>query len=153
MKKMTALILIVLLVFLSCSAALAQRADCPVGGFSLILPDQFQEGPLDPARNPELCFYWHTQDNTCSIEAYAYYMGEVAFSDLFQVLDGKEQESGEKIINGMRMLYARTDSSAVYTWMDRGTNVNLYFVIHSNDSSLWSMVDSIINTISFDAGH
>ena len=152
MKRFAALMLIMLLV-LSCSAALAERVSCPVGGFSLNLPDEFQEMPLDSARDPQLCLYWRTKDGSLSIQAYADYMGEVAYSDLFQVLDGTEKESGEININGMRMLYARTDTYIMYSWMDRGNNVSLYFNYSLDDASVQSTVDSIIRSVSFDAGH
>ena len=152
MKRFAALMLIMLLV-LSCSAALAELVSCPVGGFSLNLPDQFREMPLDSARDPQLCLYWRTGDGSLSIQAYADYMGEVAYSDLFQVLDGTEKESGEININGMRMLYARTDTYIMYSWMDRGNNVSLYFNYSRDDASVRSTVESIIWSVSFDAGH
>ena len=153
MKRFAALILIMLLVFSCCSALASLRVSCPAGGFSLNLPDRFREGSLDPAHNPELCFNWYADDNSLSVTAYASDMGEVALSDLFQVLDGTEKESGEVKINGMRMLYARTDSSVMYSWMDRGNNVTLYFYFSSDNASARSTVDSIIGSVSFDAGH
>ena len=153
MKRFAVLMLALVLVF-SCTAALAQQqVDCPVGGFSLVLPDQFREGPLDPVTNPELCLYWYTRDNSLSIQAYASYLGEIAFSDLFQVLDGSEKVSGELYINDMRMMYARTETSILYSWMDRGNNVTIYFIFTANDPSVLNTVDEIMSSITFDAGH
>ena len=152
MKRIAALMLIVLLLCF-CTCAMAQRVACPVGGFSLTLPDHFVE-EHDPS-DPELCFYWH--GNKLTVLGYASWMGEVPDSDLFHVLDGSEQESGERYVNGMRMLYARTGSSyeisVMYSWLDRGNNVTLYFNYSPDDPSVQNTVDKIINSISFDAGH
>ena len=98
------LILLVLLVCcLSFSPALAQRKPCPVGGFSLDLPDSFTEQPLS-GEAPDLCFYW--KSDRLSIQAYVLYLGEVAGSDLFQVLTGSETDSGTVSLGGVNMLYA-----------------------------------------------
>ncbi len=154
MKRFLALLVTVLCVF-SLSSALAQTVSCPVGGFSLVLPDHFVEEPLDPFLAPDLCFYWHGTKLT--IQGYATYQGEVAGSDLFQVLTGYETDYGPVTINGMNMLYARTDDdngiTIIYTWMDRGNNVTLYFIFSAADASVVKNVDQIIHSITFDAGH
>ena len=48
MKRLTGILLIVLLVF-SLSAAMAQRVECATGGFSVKLPDHFVEQGEIPA--------------------------------------------------------------------------------------------------------
>ncbi len=152
MKRIAGLILVMVLVF-SLSSALAQRISCPDGGFTVTLPDHFVEEST--GGDPELCFYWHGSKLT--VQGYVSYLGEVAGSDLFEVLTGDEQESGSKTINGMNMIYSLTqDDSEVtimYSWMDRGNNVQLYFTYSADDSSVRSTVKSIMNSISFDAGH
>lgn len=154
MKRLTGLLLAVMLVF-SLSAALAQKIDCPVGGFSLVLPDHFVEEPYDQELDPELCFYWHGKK--LAVQAYVSYQGEVAGSDLFQVLTGNEEEAGPVVINRMDMLYARTQVDSeiciMYTWMDRGNNVTLYFYYSADEPSVLKTVNSIISSIAFDAGH
>lgn len=154
MKRFLALLVTVLCVF-SLSSSLAQTVECPIGGFSLELPDHFVEEPYDPSLDPELCFYWHGTKLT--IQGYASYQGEVAGSDLFQVLTGYETDYGPVTINGMNMLYARTDDdygvTIIYTWMDRGNNVTLYFIFSASDASVVKNVDQIIHSITFDAGH
>lgn len=149
------LILLVLLVCcLSFSPALAQRKPCPVGGFSLDLPDSFTEQPLS-GEAPDLCFYW--KSDRLSIQAYVLYLGEVAGSDLFQVLTGSETDSGTASWGGVNMLYASgVDAGGayrLYSWMDRGNNVTLYFYYTEGDASAPGIINDIMGTISFDAGH
>lgn len=152
MKRLVMLVL-VLLTVCSVTSALAQRISCPDGGFTVTLPDHFVEEST--GGDPELCFYWHGSKLT--VQGYVSYLGEVAGSDLFEVLTGDEQESGSKTINGMNMIYALTqygsDITIMYSWMDRGNNVTLYFQYSAENSSVRSTVKSIMNSISFDAGH
>ena len=154
MKRLIGLVLVIVMVF-SLSAALAQRVSCPVGGFSLKLPDHFTEVSYDRGVDPELCFYW--RGNKLTVQAYASYQGEVAGSDLFQVLTGSETEYGPVTVNGMNMLYARTEDASdiciMYTWMDRGNNVTIYFSYSADEPSVLKTVNSIMSSISFDAGH
>ena len=136
MKRIAGLILVMVLVF-SLSSALAQRISCPDGGFTVTLPDHFVEEST--GGDPELCFYWHGSKLT--VLAYAI----------------EQQESGSKTINGMNMIYSLTqygsDITVMYSWMDRGNNVTLYFQYSAENSSVRSTVKSIMNSISFDAGH
>ena len=152
MKRLAGCLLAILLVLVF-SAALAQRVSCPDGGFSLDLPDSFYQ--LGVGGDPDLCFHW--SDGTLDVAAYASYQGEVAGSDLFQVLDGSETDYGTKTVNGMAMQYVRTEDSggivASYTWMDRGNSVTLEFDYAAADESVQNTVNSIINSIRFDAGH
>ena len=150
MKRLTGLLLVMALVF-SLSAALADRVPCETGGFSVKLPDHFVEEPLRGV--PDLCFYWHGSKLT--VLAYASPQGEVA--ETFEVLTGDETESGYVTINGMRMLYTRSETpgniSITYTWMDRGNSVTMEFSWFPDDPSVENTVKSIINSIRFDAGH
>ena len=103
-KRLTGLLLVLMLVF-SLSSALAQRADCPVGGFSIDLPDGFSEKPQ--YYNSDLCFYWENINLRLTVLAYASFQGEV--SETFEVLTGSETASGYVTINGMRMFYTRSE--------------------------------------------
>ena len=147
-------LLVLLAVCLAFSAAPAERVPCPVGGFSLDLPDSFVAQPLS-ADVPDLCFYW--KSDRLSILAYALYLGEVAGSDLFQVLTGTETDSGTCVRAGVNMIYASgVDAGGayrLYSWMDRGNNVALYFYFAEGDVSAPAVIDEIMGTISFDAGH
>ena len=58
MKRLAGLLLILMLVC-SLSPALAQTAECPAGGFSVWMPDHFEEVQPDPLSDPDQCFYWH----------------------------------------------------------------------------------------------
>ena len=153
MRRFAGLLLTLILAF-TLSAALAQRVECPQGGFSVNLPDHFWSEALDPG-DPDLCFNW--RGNKLTVHAYASYQGEVALSDLFQVLTGAETESGYININGMEMFRARTEEygtvTLTYTWMDRGNSVSLEFSWDASESSVQKTVDSIINSVRFDSGH
>ncbi len=152
MKQIATLLLIMLLVFL-CSAALAQSAECPVGGFSLTVPDHFTEETVPPGS--DLCFFWHGSKLT--VQAYVSYQGEVPLSDLFVVLTGNETEDRFVKINGMDMRLIRSEDPGSicvsYTWMDRGNSVTMEFTWSPDDPSVINTVNSIISSISFNAGH
>ena len=154
MKRTFAALMLLALLCLFFGVALAQRVSCPIGGFSINVPDHFSEQPLSPD-DPDLCLYW--KGNKMTVLAYASYLGEVAGSDLFQVLTGTETDSGNTTINGMNMLYAagtdRGTAYLMYSWMDRGNNVTIYFYYPAGDSSCVDSANRIMNSISFDAGH
>ncbi len=150
MKRLAGMLLIMVLV-LCASAALAQRVECPVGGFSVKLPDHFVEEPQ--YYDSELCFNWHGSKLT--VLAYASYQGEVA--EIPEVFTGNETDSGYVKINGMKMFYTRSESGGkieiTYAWMDRGNSVTMEFTYSADDPSVQKTVDSVINSIRFDAGH
>ena len=154
MKRTAVALILAVLFCLSFGSALAQTVSCPVGGFSFTLPDHFSEQPLSSA-DPDLCLYW--KGKKMSVLAYASYLGEVAGSDLFQVLTGTETDSGTTTKNGMSMLYATGADGGtaylMYSWMDRGNNVTLYFYYPAGDDSCIDSANRIMNSISFDAGH
>ena len=154
MKRFTAVLLLLTLAA-GCALASGVSAVCPVGGFSLNLPDGFREQSLTASDDPELCLYW--TGDSLTLLAYASYLGEVAGSDLFQVLTGNETDSGMTRINGMNMLYAAGsdggDDYLMYSWMDRGNNVTLYFYYTAGDTSARASAEQIMSTIAFDAGH
>lgn len=150
MRRIAGLLLALALLF-TLSSALADRQPCEAGGFSVKLPDHFVEEPGD--YSSDLCFYWH--GTRLKVLAYVAYQGEVA--ETFQVLTGDETESEYVTINGMKMLYTRSESlgevSITYTWMDRGNSVTMEFTYSADDPSVENTVNSIINSIRFDAGH
>ena len=154
MKRGASVLMLAVLFCLFCCPALAQTVSCPVGGFSVNMPDHFAEQPLS-SEEPDLCLYW--KGKKMSVLAYATYLGEVAGSDLFQVLTGSETDSGTTNLNGMNMLYATGTEGGtaylMYSWMDRGNNVTLYFYYPEGDSSCVDSANRIMNSISFDAGH
>ena len=154
MRRTAVALILAFLLCLAFSVSLAQTVSCPVGGFSLNLPDHFTEQRLSPEA-PDLCLYWRGKKMT--VLAYATYLGEVAGSDLFQVLNGTETDSGSITLNGMNMLYAAGADGGtaylMYSWMDRGNNVTLYFYYPAGDDSCIDSANRIMNSITFDAGH
>ena len=155
MKRLIAVLLLAAVLSLLLSPALAGPVACPTGGFSLVLPDSFAEQSFSSRDDPDLCFYW--SDGRVTVQAYAAYLGEVAGSDLFQVLTGSETDSGLIMLNGMNMLYAAgmdpSGAYLMYSWMDRGNNVTIYFYYPADDASCPGTVSSIMSSIAFDAGH
>ena len=153
--KRAAALLLILVLCLSCCTALAKNVDCPRGGFSVTVPDHFEDGPVETGDDPDLCFYQYGKKLT--VLGYATYMGEFAGSDLFEVLTGNETEYGWTTVNGMNMYYTRTDDygtvNVTYQWMDRGNFVTLAFSWSAEDASVIDTVNRIISSISFDAGH
>ena len=154
MKRFHGFLLALVLIFSVSTALAAQRVECSTGGFSVSLPDKFVEEAC--FGDPDLCFYWH--GDMLTVQAYVSYQGEVAGSDLFQVLTGYETDYGTVSINGMTMLYTRTEEYGSicisYTWMDRGNQVSMEFSYDADDESAVQRArNSIINSISFDAGH
>lgn len=145
----------VLLCLCLISSALAKTVSSAVGGFSLTLPEGFEEQSVSGSGDPDLCLHW--KKGHFSVQAYASYLGEVAGSDLFQVLTGSETDSGMVTYGGMSMLYASgadsTGAYMMYSWMDRGNNVTLYFYFPEGDKDAASTVESIMRSITFDAGH
>jgi hypothetical protein len=153
-RRTAAALIFAVLLSLLLGSALAQTVSCPVGGFSFTLPDHFREHPLS-RDDPDLCLYW--SGKKMSVLAYATYLGEVAGSDLFQVLTGTETDVGNTTKNGMNMIYATgadgETAYLMYSWMDRGNNVTLYFYYPAGDDSCLDSANRIMNSISFDAGH
>ena len=154
MKRCFVVLLLAVFLSFAFGTALAQTVSCPAGGFSISLPDHFTEQPLSPEA-PDLCLYWRGKKMT--VLAYATYLGEVAGSDLFQVLNGTETDSGSVTLNGMNMLYAAGADGGtaylMYSWMDRGNNVTLWFYYPAGDDSCLDSANRIMRSISFDAGH
>jgi len=152
--KRVAAVCFVLILCLSLSSSLAQEVVCENGGFTVILPDNFVEEPINPADDPDLCFYWHGKRLT--VLGYASFLGEFTSSELFEVLTGNETDYGWKKINGMNMYYTQSEEygsiTITYRWMDRGNNVNLTFFYSADDPTVIKYVDSIISSITF-AGH
>ena len=149
MKRLPAfLVLILVLVFVS--SALAQSVTCVPGGFSLTLPDHFS--PIQDARqDDDLCFAWHSKALT--IYGYATDMGrKLRAEDLFQVLNGTETDYGTLTINGQDMLYARGKDDqgayALYSWMNGSTNVSLYFYYNAKNKNALLDIDDIIHSLS-----
>lgn len=151
MRRFAGILLAAVLV-LSLSASLAQTAECPAGGFSVWVPDHFEEVQIDPLFDPDMCFYWHGKK--LAVQGYATFQGDVALSDLFQVLTGYETESGYQYINDREMLYTRTEEFGrvriSYTWMNNEYSVTLEFTYAAEEASVQKTVDQIISSITFD---
>ena len=125
MKRLTGLLLLLALVF-TLSAALADRQPCETGGFSVKLPDHFVEEP--GYYGSDLCFYWH--GNKLTVLAYVSYQGEV--SETFEVLTGEETDSRPVTVNGMKMLYTRSETPSgisityIYTFLYSGKGILVF---------------------------
>ena len=144
MKKWFALLLTVLLVVAAAVSASAQTVSCS-GGFSLTLPDRFSKVSRSSADDPELEL--HYSDGLVDMAVYVSYAGS---GSSFDVLTGNEEDSGRVTINGVRMNYARSSDSKVYSWISSGNAVNIYFIWYGDADSALQVIDSIMNSIIFD---
>lgn len=144
MKKWFALLLTVLLVIMAVVSASAQTVSCS-GGFSLTLPDRFSKVSRSSADDPELEL--HYSDGLVDMAVYVSYAGS---GNSFDVLTGSEEDSGRVTINGVRMNYARSADSKVYSWISSGNAVNIYFIWYGDTDSALQVIDSIMNSITFD---
>jgi len=148
MKKWFALLLTVLLVIAAVSAS-AQTVSCTSGGFSLTLPDDFSKVSKSSADDPDLKL--HYSNGSVDMAVYVSYAGS---DNSFQVLTGNEQESGQVRIGGVRMNYSRGSDSQgpwkVYSWISSGNSVSAYFIWYGDDTAALEIIDSIMNSISFD---
>ena len=147
MKKWFTLLLALLLVMGVVSAS-AQTVSCSAG-FSLTLPDSFSKVSRSSADDPELEL--HYSNGSVDMAVYVSYAGS---DNSFQVLTGNEQESGQVRIGGVRMNYSRGSDSQgpwkVYAWISSGNSVSAYFIWYGDDEAALEIIDSIMNSISFD---
>ena len=148
MKRLTGILLIVLLVF-SLSAAMAQRVECATGGFSVKLPDHFVEEAV--SGDPDLCLL--LQDENISLSVYVSDAGGL-LPDAFEVFTGDETESGTVVFGGVEMTYVAGQSSEgnyrIYTWLDRRNQVQFYFLITANRKASRKTIDSVMNSLEFE---
>ncbi len=144
--------LIASLLFLSCLfcaiSGFAQTVECPSAGITLTLPDRFYEIAHLPMDDPNLVLRY--TDNEIDLAVYVSYAGS---GSSFMILTGNEVEYGPVTINGMNMQYARGIDEfgpyATYSWMHAQDNVTLSFVWTGDDAAALSVIDDIMNSITF----
>jgi len=135
-KVLTVLLTLCLTVLIALPVLADQAADCPEGGFSLTLPDDF--APLqDPPEEEELRLAWGNRRIT--LLGYVSPVGKNASSrDLFAVLTGNETEQGSLAVGNLEMLYALDADDLgpymLYTWIGDEVSVTLYFYYTGSDT-------------------
>ena len=143
MKKWFALVLTVLLVMTAVSA-FAQTVSCSDGGFSLTLPDSF--GNISTKRDdPDLKL--HYTDGSVDLCVYVSFSGNSSIG--FQVNSGSSVTFGGKKMN----CEYTTDNNhpcVIYSWSSSGNAINIYFVWYGDDAAAREVIDSIMNSITFD---
>lgn len=140
------------LLFLSCLlctvSGLAQTVDCPSAGFTLTIPDTFNEIPHLPMDDQNLVLRY--SDGTVDLAVYVSYAGA---NSPFMVLTGDEIEYGPVVINGMDMQYARGKDEygpyATYSWLRAQDAVTLCFVWSGKDDAALALIDDIMSSIIF----
>ena len=72
----------------------------------------------------------------------------------FQVFTGDETDSGTLTVQGVEISYVAGENSDgaywIYTWTDRRSQVQMYFLITGRSKAARKVIDEIITTLEFD---
>ena len=151
MRKVPAFFLCLLLLFGLVSGAAAQSVPCPRAGLTLTVPDSWKVVPLNASDDPDLCLLLSGKDISLSV-----YVSEAAgaFPDAFQVFTGDETASGTVTLGGREMTYVAGKNSdgdyQIYTWIDRKSQVQFWFVITAKPKTAQKTIDEVMNTLKFE---
>ena len=151
MRKVSAAFLCAVLLVFAVSCASAQIVSCPEAHLSMTVPDSWTVVPLYNSGDPDLCLL--LQDENISLSVY---VSEAAgaFPDAFQVFTGDETASGTVTLGGREMTYVAGKNSdgdyQIYTWIDRKSQVQLWFVITAKPKTAQKTIDEIMNTLKFE---
>ena len=138
-----------MIVFLfSVVSASAQTVFCPSGGFSVTVPDYFDNLPISGYDDPELALHLSGGDINLTV-----YVSYGAAGSGFQILTGNETEYGSVFINGVEMFYARgmdmQGNWITYSWTQAANSVTIYFVWYGNDDTAVALISDIMSSIVF----
>ncbi len=151
MRKLTAVLLCVLLLFCAVSCASAQTVSCPQAHLVLKVPDSWTVVPLLGAGDPDLCLLLEDRDMTLSV-----YVADAGglLPDAFELFTGDETESGTVILGGREMTYVAGESDdghyRIYTWLDRRNQVQMYFLVTANLKTSRKVIDEIMESLEFE---
>ena len=151
MRKVPVFFLCVLLLFGLVSGAAAQSVPCPEAGLTLTVPDSWKIVPLKSSDDPDLCLLLSGKGISLSV-----YVSDAsnAFPDAFQVFTGDETDSGTVTLGGREMTYVagKNDDGdyRIYTWIDRKSQVQFWFVVTSQQKTNKKTIDEIMKSLKFD---
>ena len=151
MRRFLAFLLCVILLLGAVSCAWAQTVSCPEAHLVLTVPDSWKVVPLNASDDPDLCLLLSGKDISLSV-----YVSEAAgaFPDAFQVFTGDETASGTVTLGGREMTYVAGKNSdgdyQIYTWIDRKSQVQFWFVVTAKPKTAQKTIDEIMNSLKFD---
>ena len=151
MRKVLAAFLCAVLLLCAVSAASAQVVSCPEAHLSMTVPDSWTVVPLYNSGDPDLCLLLQDEDISLSV-----YVSDAAglLPYAFEVFTGDETESGTVVLGGVEMAYVAGKSSEgnyrIYTWVDRRSQVQFYFLITANQKASRKTIDRVMNSLDFE---
>ncbi len=150
MRKALSFLLCLVLATGLVSSACAQTVSCPEARLILTVPDGWRTVPRSDVDDPELCLHLDGGD----VELYVYAADSGGYLPDFQVFTGDETESAVVTLSGRQMNYVAGSgyegNYRIYTWQDRHTQIQLYFVIVSRPDASRKTIDRIMNSLVFD---
>lgn len=151
MRRFLAFLLCVILLLGAVSCAWAQTVSCPEAHLVLTVPDSWKVLPLLGTDDPELRLLLDGKD--LSLSVYVAENGGLA-PDAFALFTGDETESGTVRLDGVEMAYVAGKNSdgdyRIYTWTDRRSQVQMYFLITARLKSSRQTIDEIMDSLRFD---
>jgi len=150
-RKLPAFFLCVLLIFSLVSGAAAQSVPCPQARLTLTVPDSWKVVPLKSSDDPDLCLLLSGKGISLSV-----YVSDASgsFPDAFQVFTGDETDSGTVTLGGREMFYIAGKNEdgdyRIYTWVDRKSQVQFWFVVTAKPKTAQKTIDEIMNSLKFD---
>ena len=151
MRHFTAFLLCVILLFCAVSCAQAQTVSCPDAHLVLTVPDTWTILPLPEYEDPELRLLLNGKDLTLSV-----YVADSSglAPDAFALFTGDETESGTVLLDGVEMAYVAGKNNdgdyRIYTWTDRRSQVQMYFLITAHLKSSRKVIDEIMDSLRFE---
>ena len=150
MRKALSILLCLFIAAGLVSVACAQTVSCPEARLTLTVPDGWKIVPRSDMDDPELCL--HLESGDISLCVYAADTG--GFVPDFQIFTGDETESAVVTRSGRQMNYVAGSGAdgnyRIYTWQDRRSQVQLYFVIVSHPEASRKTVDRIMDSLVFE---
>lgn len=129
--------------------AQAQTVSCPEARITLTVPDSWSVIPLSEADDPGLRLFLASEDVTLSV--YVDDIGEESGMDIFEVFTGDETQSGTMTVAGVDMDYVfgsgEDGDYRIYSWLDRSSQVQLYFLVSAHPGASSGVIDEIINSL------
>lgn len=151
MRRFPAFLLCLVLLLSLFSCALAQKVSCPEAHLVLTVPDSWKVLPLLEADDPELRLLLDGKDLGLSV--YVADNGGLP-PDAFELFTGDETESGTVRIDGVEMTYVAGKNAdgnyRIYTWTDRRSQVQMYFLITARLKASGKVIDEIMDSLRFD---
>ena len=151
MRKCCVLLLCVLLLTGLVSCASAQTVSCPEACLILTVPDSWISVPLTEQDDPDLRLLLESEDISLSL-----YLADTGglMPEAFQVFTGDETETFTVTLSGVEMTCVAGENEEgnyrIYTWLDRRSQVQLWFLVTGNPKASRKVIEEIMDTLIFE---